>query len=61
MEVLFELAKKKIYIYMQLNYLQLKKNVLSTKKKWNCKLKLQNYCKTKEKKLLNQAKLKKFC
>ena len=58
MVILFKLIKKK-YCWFCLQFQQ--KKFVSSAKKWICKLKLQNYCTIKEKILLIEIKLKKFC
>ena len=58
MEILFELTKKILLIFF---FQFLQKKIVSSAKKWICKLKLQNYCRIKEKVILIQIKLKKFC
>ena len=59
MKILFELTKKILLIL----FATPTKNFVSSakKKKWISKLKLQNYCTIKEKILLIEIKLKKFC
>ena len=58
MEILFELTKR-IYCWFSLQFQQ--KKISSPTKKWNCRLKLQNYCRIKEKILLIEIKCNKFC
>ena len=56
MEILFELTMIDDFFSIKI-----KKKIALSAKKLNCKLKLQNYCRIKEKILLILVKHKKFC